>query len=421
VKDIQCPHCGKQFSLDDAGYAEILKQVRDEEFANELHERLEAAAREKADAIKVAEAQAKQLRAEALAAKDVEIADLKAKAEFEGELARTKAQAELKEELAELKKQLALTEQGEEASESRQKLELAALKERLETQIKDRDSEIERLRDFKTALSTKMVGESLEEHCNTQFETLLSPLLPNAYFQKDNDASDGSKGDYIFRDFDDVGLEFISIMFEMKNESDATSTKKKNQDFLKELDKDRREKGCEYAILVSMLERDSEIYNSGIVDVSRKYPKMYIVRPQFFVPIITLLRNAASNSLEFKRELDMIREQNIDITNFESKLEAFKTGFDKNRNLASRKFESAIAEIDKAIKALEKVKEELTGADRSLRIANDKAQDLTIRGLTKGNPTLDAKFKALEAGAPNPRAAAEERAFSGSGTVSEEH
>jgi len=271
-----------------------------------------------------------------------------------------------------------------------------SLKDKYETQIKDRDDAIERLRDMKARLSTKMVGETLEQHCETEFNRIRATAFPLAYFEKDNDASTGSKGDYIFRDSDQAGTEIVSIMFEMKNESDTTATKKKNEDFLKELDKDRREKGCEYAVLVSLLEPESELYNSGIVDVFHRYEKMYVIRPQFFLPIITLLRNAAMKSLEYKTELALVKSQNVDITNFEDDLEKFKTAFGKNYELASRKFDTAIAEIDKSILHLQKTKDALLSTDRNLRLANDKAQGVTVKKLTRRNPTMAGKFAELE-------------------------
>jgi hypothetical protein len=269
------------------------------------------------------------------------------------------------------------------------------LRERYEIQLRDRDEAIERLRDMKAKLSTKMVGETLEQHCETEFNRIRATAFPRAYFEKDNDSSTGSKGDYIFRDLDESGTEIVSIMFEMKNESDTTATKKKNEDFLKELDKDRQEKGCEYAVLVSLLEPESELYNSGIVDLFYRYPKMYVVRPQFFIPIITLLRNAAMNSLQYKTELALMRAQNIDITNFEHELETFKSAFGRNYDLASTQFQKAITEIDKSIDHLQKTKEALLGSDRNLRLANDKAQDVTIKKLTKKNPTMAGKFEQL--------------------------
>jgi hypothetical protein len=271
-----------------------------------------------------------------------------------------------------------------------------SLKDKYETQIKDREDEIERLREMKARLSTKMVGETLEQHCETEFNRIRATAFPRAYFEKDNDARTGSKGDYIFRDSVEAGTEIVSIMFEMKNESDETATKKKNEDFLKELDKDRTEKGCEYAVLVSLLEPDSELYNSGIIDVSHRFPKMYVVRPQFFIPIITLLRNAAQNSLKYKTELALVKSQNIDITNFETDLEAFKTGFARNYELASKKFKTAIDEIDKTIDHLQKTKDSLLGSENNLRLANNKADDLTVKKLTKGNPTMATKFDELK-------------------------
>jgi len=278
-----------------------------------------------------------------------------------------------------------------------------SLKDKYETQIKDREDQIERLRDLKARLSTKMVGETLEQHCEIEFNRIRATAFPRAYFEKDNDARGGSKGDFIFRDSDESGTEIVSIMFEMKNESDRTATKGRNEDFLKELDKDRNEKGCEYAVLVSLLEPDSELYNAGIVDVFHRYPKMYVVRPQFFLPIITLLRNAATNSLKYKSELALVKAQNIDITSFEADLETFKSAFGKNYDLASRRFQTAIEEIDKSIDHLQKTKDALLGADRNLRLANDKAQDVTIKKLTRGNPTMAEKFAALkDQGCPDP-------------------
>ena len=271
-----------------------------------------------------------------------------------------------------------------------------SLKDKYETQIKDRDDAIERLRDMKARLSTKMVGETLEQHCETEFNRIRATAFPRAYFEKDNDARTGSKGDYIFRDADEAGTEIVSIMFEMKNESDRTATKNRNEDFLKELDKDRTEKGCEYAVLVSLLEPESELYNTGIVDVFHRFPKMYVVRPQFFLPMITLLRNAAMNSLKYKTELALVKAQSIDITNFESDLDTFKNAFAKNYDLASRRFQTAIDEIDKSIDHLQKTKEALLGTDRNLRLANDKAQEVTIKKLTRGNPTMAGKFAEIK-------------------------
>ncbi len=326
------------------------------------------------------------------ATKDAEIQDLKAKLEaieLAKKLAITEAVSAVEKERDELKN-------GIEQAELEKQLAEKSLKDKYETQIKDRDDAIERLKDMKARLSTKMVGETLEQHCETEFNRIRATAFPRAYFEKDNDARTGSKGDYIFRDSDEAGTEIVSIMFEMKNESDQTATKNKNEDFLKELDKDRTEKGCEYAVLVSLLEPDSELYNTGIVDVFHRYPKMYVIRPQFFLPMITLLRNAAMNSLKYKTELALVKAQNIDITNFESQLETFKNGFAKNYDLASRHFQTAIDEIDKSIDHLQKTKDALLGTDRNLRLANDKAQDVTIKKLTRSNPTMAAKFSELK-------------------------
>ena len=305
-------------------------------------------------------------------------------------------QLALKEALNAIEKERDSLKHDIENKDAEKKLLETSLKEKYETQIKDRDDTIERLKDMKARLSTKMVGETLEQHCEIEFDKIRSAAFPAAYFEKDNDARTGSKGDFIFREADSNGVEFISIMFEMKNESDETSTKKRNEDFFKELDKDRNEKGCEYAVLVSLLEPNNELYNGGIVDVSYRYPKMYVIRPQFFIPMITLLRNAAQNSLKYKQELALIKAQDIDIANFESELDKFKDAFGKNYELASRKFQTAIDEIDKSIDHLQKTKEALLGTDRNLRLANDKAQDVTIKKLTRGNPTMAEKFAELK-------------------------
>ena len=461
MQEIICPHCGKAFKIDEAGYADILKQVRDSEFEQQLHERLELAEQDKRNAVELAKAKVASDLQKAAAAKDAEIQDLKAKLDagevaqklavtealrvmekerdaLANELERAKHEKQAASDLAEAKlvselqmaaatkdaeiqglkatldaievaQKLAITEavsavekerdelkSGLNRAELEKQLAEKALKDKYETQIKDRDDAIERLRDMKARLSTKMVGETLEQHCETEFNRIRATAFPRAYFEKDNDARTGSKGDYIFRDSVEAGTEIVSIMFEMKNESDVTATKKKNEDFLKELDKDRTEKGCEYAVLVSLLEPDSELYNSGIVDVSHRYPKMYVVRPQFFIPIITLLRNAAQNSLKYKTELALVKAQNIDITNFENELDAFKTGFARNYELASKKFKTAIDEIDKTIDHLQKTKEALLGSENNLRLANNKADDLTVKKLTKGNPTMAAKFAELK-------------------------
>ncbi len=394
MNEIKCPHCSKAFTIDEAGYADIVKQVRDREFEQTLRERLDLAERDKHTAVELALAKATSQLQQAAAAKDSEIQALQAKiAGFatEQELALSKAVSVVEQERNDLRNKLEQARLEKELAEK-------SLKEKYETQIKDRDDAIERLKDMKAKLSTKMLGETLEQHCDVEFNKIRATAFPRAHFDKDNDASSGSKGDYIFRDFDETQTEIVSIMFEMKNEGDTTATKKKNEDFLKELDKDRTEKKCEYAVLVSMLEPDNELYNSGIVDVSHRYPKMYVVRPQFFIPIITVLRNAALNAVGYKAELALVKAQNIDITNFESKLDEFKTGFSRNYDLASRRFNEAIEGIDKAIKDLQKTKDALLGAENNLRLANDKAQDVTIKKLTKGNPTMAQKFAELGRG-----------------------
>lgn len=356
--------------------------------ANELAQ----AKHDKHAAAELAEAKRVNELQKAAAAKEAEIHGLKAKLdaiEIAQKLAITEAVSAVEKERDELKN-------GLERVELEKQLAEKSLRDKYETQIKDRDDSIERLRDMKARLSTKMVGETLEQHCETEFNRIRAMAFPSAYFEKDNDARTGSKGDYIFRDSDEAGTEIVSIMFEMKNESDETAAKKKNEDFLKELDKDRTEKSCEYAVLVSLLEPDSELYNSGIVDVSHRYRKMYVVRPQFFIPIITLLRNAAQNSLKYKTELALVKAQNIDITDFENELDTFKTGFARNYELASKKFKTAIEEIDKTIEHLQKTKEALLGSENNLRLANNKADDLTVKKLTKGNPTMAAKFAELK-------------------------
>ncbi len=466
MHDIICPHCSKAFKVDETGYADILKQVRDNEFEEQIHARLELAEQDKRNAVELAKSQlAIQLQSEQ-AAKDLEIQDLRGKlesgeaskklavneaktaiererdalvnqleqlkqdklsavqlveAKFLADLQAEKAKkdSEIQDlkarlEKTEVSQQLAITQAVMVVEKERDELKNGlsqvslekqlsenALKDKYETQIRDRDDAIERLKDMKARLSTKMVGETLEQHCEIEFNRVRSMAFPRAYFEKDNDARTGSKGDYIFRDSDEAGIEIVSIMFEMKNESDKTTTKSKNEDFLKELDKDRNEKKCEYAVLVSLLEPESELYNTGIVDVFHRYPKMYVVRPQFFLPLITLLRNAAMNSLQYKSELALIKEQNIDITNFESELDSFKNSFGRNYELASKKFQTAIEEIDKSIDHLQKTRDALMGTDRNLRIANDKAQEVSIKKLTRGNPTMAAKFTELDANKQN--------------------
>ena len=465
MHDILCPHCGKAFKIDESSYADILQQVRDAAFEQQLHERLTLAEQEKQTAIELATIRLSQEWQQKSAVQEVELEQLRARLAA-GEIARQLAVNEAlstvekerdalnhalaqarqeqaaaarwaEEKLASALQQAVVNKDSEiqslkaqvEAMAVAQKLALSeavhavekerdalqghlartelekqlaekSLKDKYETQLKDRDDAIERLRDMKARLSTKMVGETLEQHCEIEFNRIRATAFAHAYFEKDNDARTGSKGDYIFRDFDAEGTEIVSIMFEMKNESDRTATKGRNEDFLKELDKDRTEKGCEYAVLVSLLEPDSELYNTGIVDVFHRYPKMYVVRPQFFIPMITLLRNAALKALQYKTELALVKAQNVDITNFENDLDAFKGAFAKNYELAARRFETAISEIDKSIEHLQKTKDALLGADRNLRLANDKAQDVTIKKLTRGNPTMAEKFAELKRQAP---------------------
>ena len=527
MNEISCPHCGKAFKVDETGYADILKQVRDKDFDAQLHERLELAEKAKLDAVELAkEKLARELQVEAQQ-KEATISELKAqlnagktekelavsgavskvekerndllnqleqakretqnateqaekdkasavelteqkvsssmqtdlqeqkaiiqelraqldagktaqnlavteavnslekeKGDLENQLNQAKADGENASRLAEIEKQkevqalkgqleakevsqkLAITEAVNAVEKERDtlknNLDQAALEKQVaeksltdkyEIRLKDRDEEIERLKDFKAKLSTKMVGETLEQHCETEFNRIRATAFPRAYFEKDNDASTGSKGDYIFKDNDEAGTEIVSIMFEMKNENDTTATKKKNEDFFKELDKDRNEKGCEYAILVSLLEPDNELYNSGIVDVSYRYEKMYVIRPQFFIPMITLLRDAAMNALSYKNELALVKAQNIDVTNFEADLEDFKTKFGRNYDLASRQFQTAVSEIDKSISHLQKTRDALLKSENNLRLANDKAQDVTVKKLTRKNPTMEEKFE----------------------------
>jgi hypothetical protein len=394
MHDLICPHCSKAFKIDESGYADIMKQIRDREFDAELQKRLALAEQDKRTAIELVKAQLSQALAREAAQKDQLIERLKAQIGSH-DLSQKLAINEAIQSIASERDRLAVKL---EQSKVEKQLAEAALKDKYETQLKDRDEAIERLRDMKARLSSKMLGETLEQHCENEFNRLRASAFPNAYFEKDNYARGGSKGDYVFRELDPDGLEIVSIMFEMKNESDRSASKNRNEDFFKELDKDRQEKSCEYAVLVSMLEPDSDLYNSGIVDVSHRYPKMYVIRPQFFIPIITLLRNASQKSMTFKRELAVMKAQNIDITHFEAELDSFKTGFAKNYDLASRRFQTAIDEIDKSIDHLQKTKEALLGTDRNLRLANDKAQDVSIKKLTRGNPTMAAKFKSLRSG-----------------------
>ena len=420
MNEIICPNCNKAFKIDEAGFANIVKQVRDQQYESELKTRLQLAEKDKESAVKLAEASIRNTLQQQIATKDEELTKLKAQKELE--LAQKLAQKEsellqikAKLENAEVVTKLAITEATQKIEKERDLLandlkikdtEKLLLEKSLSEQftaklnekdaiIKHKDEEIALRKDMKLKLSTKMIGETLEQHCETEFNKLRATAFQKAYFEKDNDNKFGSKGDYIYKETNEAGIEIISIMFEMKNEGEETATKKRNEDFLKELDKDRTEKKCEYAVLVSLLETDSEYYNSGIVDVSHKYPKMYVVRPQFFIPIITLLRNAAMNSMQYKSELAIVRNQNIDITNFEEKMNKFKEGFAKNYDLASRQFKTAIEEIDKTIIHLQKTKDALLSSVNNLRLANNKTEELTIKKLTHDNPTMKARFDEL--------------------------
>ncbi len=383
MNEIKCPKCGQVFKVDESGFADIVKQVHDHEFERELEERLKNVA-------ELATAKAESNLKDDLAKKEAEIAKLKTQSQGEIADLKTRAMATVSKkdsEIAELK-----------AKDAETKLLETSLKEKFAAELKSKDEMIAYYKDMKAKMSTKMVGETLEQHCEIEFERLRATGFQRAEFGKDNDARTGSKGDYIYRECDENGNELISIMFEMKNENDETATKHKNEDFLKELDKDRNEKKCEYAVLVSMLEAESELYNSGIVDKSHRYPKMYVIRPQFFIPMITILRNAAQNAMEYKSELALVRAQNIDVAGFEERIEEFKEGFARNYNLASKKFKTAIEEIDKTIDHLQKTKENLLSSENNLRLANNKAEDLTIKRLTRGNPTMREKFAELKEG-----------------------
>ena len=427
MQEIKCPKCGEVFQVDNSGYAAIVKQVRDKEFNKEISNRETQFENDKNNAIELAKLELEKEYSENLNQKESEIAKLESKLSTEKiikesainealsekdkqilelqnkintldkdkELEINKIKNELNTQILEKDNDIAKLNGEKELSEKEFQIKEQSLKEKYETELRFKEEEIARYKDFKAKLSTKMIGESLEQHCEISFNQLRATGFQNAYFEKDNDARTGSKGDYIFRDIDSDGNEYISIMFEMKNEADTTSTKKKNEDFLKELDKDRKEKNCEYAILVSMLEPDNELYNNGIVDMSHKYPKMYVIRPQFFIPMITLIRNAAQNSIEYKKELINIKAQNIDISNFEAEMNDFKEKFSKNYELASKKFKTAIEEIDKTIDHLQKTKDALLSSENNLRLANNKASDLTIKRLTKNNPTMQEKFDAL--------------------------
>ena len=432
MAEIRCPKCGEVFQVDETGYAEILSQVRNAEFDKEISKKEKSLKAEKEQAVQVAVLETENKIKEVLNEKEKEIARLTSrldqskvekelavkesvseiekerdnnKSEADKEIARLTALLEqnkvekelaVKEAVSELEKQRDKLSSELELQKQNQELKEQSIKRDYENQLKGKDEIIDYYKDFKARQSTKMIGESLEQHCETEFNRLRATGFKNAYFEKDNDARSGSKGDYIYRESDENGVEIISIMFEMKNEMDTTATKHKNEDFFKELDKDRNEKKCEYAVLVSLLEADSELYNSGIVDVSHKYDKMYVIRPQFFIPMITLLRNAALNSLKYKQELAVVRNQNIDVTHFEENLLDFKEKFSYNYNQAHKRFDEAISEIDKSITHLQNIKDALTKSDRQLRLANDKVEDVSIKKLIKGNPTMQAKFAELE-------------------------
>lgn len=424
MNEIICPSCKKAFKVDEAGFADILKQVRNHEFEKELSDRLELLERDKQSAVRLAEEKTRNELQNVISEREKELAKIKAEQESEivrikaeRELITTKISSEKDAEISKLQAKLLSTDSEKklELSEAvhrveKQRDELAnelqtketerqllqsSLRDKYESELRTKDEMIAYYKDMKAKLSTKMVGETLEQHCETEFNRLRATAFANAYFEKDNDASSGSKGDYIYRETDESGNEIISIMFEMKNEGDETTTKKKNEDFLRELHKDREQKQCEYAVLVSLLESDSELYNSGIVDVSHRHDKMYVIRPQFFIPMITLLRNAAMNSMKYKSELALVKSQNIDVTNFEDNLNDFRDSFGRNYRLASEKFKTAIDSIDKSIAQLQKTKENLLRSEDNLRIANNKADDLTVKKLTRGNVTMTAKFQNL--------------------------
>ena len=395
MHELICPNCGKPFRVDEADYASILNQVKGAEFNAEVNRRIAELHKQHEAEEMAREAKAVLVHRNELSEKDREIASLKATISQNAqalEIALLKERQQAKDAAQAKEAEIARLKAASELERSKARLEEKSIREDYENKLRVAQEQVDYYKDLKTRMSTKMVGETLEAHCSTLFNGEMRPLFPNAYFEKDNDASGGSKGDFIFRDYVD-GMEYVSIMFEMKNEMDETATKHKNEDFFKKLDADRTAKGCEYAVLVSLLEPDSELYNGGIVDVSWKYPKMYVIRPQFFKSMITLLVNAAKNTINVKKELALARQQSIDVTNFENQLMDFKEKFSNNYRLASEKFSKAIEEIDKSIDHLQKIKEALLGSERNLRLANDKADGLTIKKLTRGNPTMQAKFE----------------------------
>lgn len=402
MQELRCPHCGEVFQVDETGYAQLARQVRDREFDKELRRREQELLARQESELDLARLRQEQAYQKTLRDKDEALAQSAREAErlrerlesseTEKKLAVAEAVQRQAQALSEGEKRILTLENELAARETESRLKEKSLQEQYEEKLKSKDEQIEYYKDFKARQSTKMIGESLEQHCLTQFNTLRMTAFPTAYFEKDNDARTGSKGDFIFRESDESGTEFISIMFEMKNEADATATKHKNEDFFKELDKDRREKHCEYAVLVSLLEIDNELYNNGIVDVSYRYEKMYVVRPQFFIPIITLLRNAALHSLQYRRELEIVKNQQLDILHFEENMNAFKEGFGRNYRIASEKFRTAVDEIDKTITHLQKIKDALLSSENNLRLANSKAEDLSIKRLTKNAPSVKALF-----------------------------
>ena len=410
MHEIKCPKCGEVFQVDESGYAELLSQVRNEAFEEELHKRAKELEDKNKSDLKMAQMEQEKSFAKTVTDKDKEIADKEmeiqklknqiAMSDSEKKLAVSDALRDKDKEVADYQAEIIKLKSQIDNQKTESALKEKNIEENYKNQLKLKDEQIEQYKDFKARQSTKMVGESLEQHCQIQFNSLRMTAFPNAYFEKDNEvSSSGSKGDFIFRDFED-GQEFISIMFEMKNEMDTTASKHKNEDFFKELDKDRTEKGCEYAVLVSLLEADNELYNNGIVDVSYRYPKMYVIRPQFFIPMITLLRNAALNSLQYQKELAVVRNQQLDLVNFESNMQEFKDAFGRNYRLASEKFQTAIDEIDKTITHLQKVKDALVSSENNLRLANNKAEDLSIKKLTKNAPSVKKMFDDLNSGEP---------------------
>ena len=407
MQEIRCPRCGEVFQVDETGYAQIAQQVRDKEFKKELERREKDIEEKQEEKARAARLQQEKEYGDAISQKNGELAEkdklieqLKAQlagTETEKKLAVAEAIQAKEQEITAGKTEIVTLQSKLSAQETEAQLREKSLQEQYEERLKTKEEQIEYYRDFKARQSTKMIGESLEQHCMSQFNSIRMAAFPSAYFEKDNDARTGSKGDFIFRDFSADGTEYISIMFEMKNEADTTATKHKNEDFFKELDKDRREKGCEYAVLVSLLETDNDFYNNGIVDVSYKFEKMYVIRPQFFIPIISLLRNAALNSLKYQQELQTVRNQQLDILHFEENMAAFKEGFSRNYRLASERFREAVEEIDKSITHLQKIKEALLSSENNLRLANNKADDLSIKKLTKNAPSVRAMFDELKA------------------------